>query len=64
MAQDGEGPSSTGDVAAKMGKKPTALGPARSTLIGKGLIYSPEYGHVAFTVPGMAGFIARQELLD
>ncbi|UUL75630.1 ATP-binding protein [Pseudarthrobacter sp. Fe7] len=64
MAQDGEGPSSTGDVASKMGKKPTALGPARATLIDKGLIYSPEYGHVAFTVPGMAGFIARQELLD
>lgn len=64
MAQDGEGPSSTGDVASKMGKKPTALGPARATLIDKGLIYSPEYGHVAFTVPGMAGFIARHELLD
>lgn len=64
MAQDGEGPSSTADVASKMGKKPTALGPARATLIDKGLIYSPEYGRVAFTVPGMAGFIARQELLD
>ncbi|XAS69913.1 AAA family ATPase (plasmid) [Micrococcaceae bacterium Sec5.7] len=64
MAQDGEGPSSTGDIASNMGKKPTALGPARATLIDKGLIYSPEYGHVAFTVPGMAGFIARQELLD
>lgn len=64
MAQDGEGPSSTGDIASKMGKKPTALGPARATLIDKGLIYSPEYGHVAFTVPGMAGFIARQELPD
>ena len=64
MAQDGEGPSSTGDIAARMGKKPTALGPARATLIDKGLIYSPEYGHVAFTVPGMASFIARQELPD
>lgn len=62
MAQDGEGPSSTGDIATKLGKKPTALGPARATLIEKGLIYSPEYGHVAFTVPGMAGFISRQEL--
>lgn len=64
MAQDGEGPSSTGDIAAKMGKKPTALGPARATLIEKGLIYSPEYGQVAFTVPGMAGFISRQEVVE
>lgn len=64
MAQDGEGPSGTGDIAARMGKKPTTLGPARATLIDKGLIYSPEYGHVAFTVPGMTSFIAHQELPD
>jgi hypothetical protein len=32
----------------------------RSRLIGKGVIYAPEYGTVQFTVPGMAGFIARQ----
>jgi hypothetical protein len=57
MAQNGEGPSSTGDIAAKMEKKPAALGPARATLIEKGLIYSPEYGQVALTVPGMSGFI-------
>jgi hypothetical protein len=26
----------------------------------KGLIYAPEHGIVAFTVPGMAAFIGRQ----
>ena len=26
----------------------------------KGLVYAPEHGVVAFTVPGMAGFIDRQ----
>jgi hypothetical protein len=36
------------------------LGPIRAGLIGKGLIYAPEYGMAAFTVPGMAEFIQRQ----
>lgn len=60
MATDGEGPSSTGTVATRLGKKVTSFGPTRAQLISKGLIYSPEHGQIAFTVPGMAGFIARQ----
>ncbi|WP_197067849.1 hypothetical protein [Actinomyces polynesiensis] len=32
----------------------------RARLIHKGLIYAPDHGIVAFTVPGMAGFIDRQ----
>jgi len=60
MATDGPGPSSSGTVASRMGKSTSQLGPTRSSLIGKGIIYGPEYGVVAFTVPGMAGFIARQ----
>lgn len=35
-------------------------GPVRASLIKKGIIYSPERGRIAFTVPGMAGFIERQ----
>jgi hypothetical protein len=31
----------------------------RAELIARGLIYSPEHGQVAFTVPGMAAFIER-----
>lgn len=61
MAQDGEGPSLSGNVAERIGKKITSLGPARAGLINKGLVYSPEHGKVAFTVPGMAEFIRRRE---
>ena len=43
-----------------MGRSPSNLGPIRAGLIGKGLIYAPEYGLVGFTVPGMAEFIRRQ----
>ncbi|GAA0629114.1 hypothetical protein GCM10009547_35930 [Sporichthya brevicatena] len=42
------------------GRPQTSLGPARASLIAKGLIYAPEHEVVAFTVPGMADFIARQ----
>ena len=60
MAPDGDGPSQSSQVAARLGKTPTGVGPIRDTLIKKGLIYAPEHGHVAYTVPGMATFIARQ----
>lgn len=60
MATDGPGPSSSGTVASRLGKSTSQLGPTRASLIGKGIIYAPEYGVVAFTVPGMADFIARQ----
>lgn len=60
MAQDDDAGSSTSQIAERLGVKVTALGPARAQLISKGIIYSPEYGRVAFTVPGMSGFIARQ----
>jgi hypothetical protein len=60
MAHDGVGPSQSADVAARLGKTPTGVGPFRDSLIKKGLIYAPEHGQVAYTVPGMADFIARQ----
>lgn len=60
MAQDGEGPSQSGEVATRLGKTPTGVGPIRDSLIKKGLIYSPEHGQITYTVPGMADFIARQ----
>jgi hypothetical protein len=43
-----------------LGKRATAVAPTRATLIHKGLIYAPQHGLVAFTVPGMADFINRQ----
>lgn len=59
MAEDGEGPSTSSDVARRMSLAPSSLGPYRARLIQKGLVYSPEHGHVAFTVPGMADFVSR-----
>jgi hypothetical protein len=61
MAQDAEEGSATGTLAARLGKKQQSLGPTRAGLIGKGLVYAPEHGVVAFTVPGMAAFIERQK---
>jgi hypothetical protein len=60
MAADGEGPSQSGEVARRMGKAPAAVGPTRANLISKGIVYAPEHGLIAFTVPGMAEFIERQ----
>jgi hypothetical protein len=60
MAVDGDAGSTTADVAARLGKSPRSLGPARANLISKGLIYAPDHGLVAYTVPAMAAFIRRQ----
>jgi DNA-binding MarR family transcriptional regulator len=60
MAEDGDAGSSTGVIAERLGLRQTSLGPARAQLIAKGLIFAPEHGRVAYTVPGMAAFIRRQ----
>lgn len=60
MAVDDDRGSQSGEIARRLGRKPGSLGPARASLIAKGLIYAPEHGQVAFTVPGMASFIRRQ----
>lgn len=59
MAEDGDGPSAVGDIARRLGMKPTSLGPYRAGLISKGLVYPPEHGMIAYTVPGMDGFVDR-----
>lgn len=60
MAAGGDPGISSGEVATRLGRRVASLGPTRVGLIGKGLVYAPEHGVVAFTVPGMAEFIARQ----
>lgn len=50
----------TKDVADRMGRKINSLGPTRASLIAKGLIYAPEHGVIAYTVPRMGDFIRRQ----
>jgi hypothetical protein len=59
MAADGEGPSPTAAVAHRMSLQPSSLGPYRAALISKGLVYAPEHGQLAYTVPGMAAYIDR-----
>lgn len=59
MAEDQDLPSSTSVVAQRMGLKVTSLGPYRAKLINKGLVYAPQHGQLAYTVPGMAAFVHR-----
>jgi hypothetical protein len=47
-------------IAARAGRRPGDLSVARQELIRKGLLYAPDRGTVAFTVPGMAEFVRRQ----
>jgi hypothetical protein len=61
MSKDGDGPSLTKDVADRLGRAITSLGPTRAGLIAKGLVFAPEHGRIAYTVPGMAEFIRRQQ---
>lgn len=58
----GEEPIAVSDLASAMGKRRVSdLSVARNELIKKGLLYAPERGVLAFTVPGMHEFIARQD---
>jgi thymidylate kinase len=59
MADLGPGPHRTGDVANRLHIRVTSLGPTRATLINKGMIYSPEHGKLAFTVPLFDEFMKR-----
>jgi hypothetical protein len=59
MAELGPGPHRTGDVAEQLGVKVSSLGPLRSRLIRKGMIYSPAHGDLAFTVPLFDEFMVR-----
>lgn len=60
MARLGDGPYKTTDVAKELGRTPKSLGPRRDTIIKKGMIYSPSYGDVDFTVPLFADFLRRR----
>ena len=59
MAASGKAPCRIGDIAAALRVKATSLGPLRSKLIKKGMIYSPTYGEIAFTVPLFDEFMVR-----
>ncbi len=56
----GDGAVSTAEIAARLGRKPQSLSPARDGLIKKGLVFSGERGAVAFTVPHFGRFLRTQ----
>ncbi|WP_132663604.1 ATP-binding protein [Rhizobium sp. PP-CC-3G-465] len=64
MAELGSGPYRSGDVAERMGEKVTSLGPTRSSIIRKGMIYSPSHGDIDFTVPLFADYLHRTREID
>jgi hypothetical protein len=59
MAELGPGPHRSGDISAALGRDVTALAPLRNQLIGKGMIWSPNHGDTAFTVPLFDEFMKR-----
>jgi len=59
MAELGPGPHRSGDVAEKLDRKVTSLGPTRNQLISKGMVWSPSHGDTAFTVPLFDEFMRR-----
>ncbi len=59
MAALGAGPHTSGDIAQELGMKVTAAGPLRNGLIKKGMIFSPQHGETAFTVPMFDEFMQR-----
>jgi AAA ATPase domain len=59
MAELGPGPHRSGDIAECLDRKVTALGPTRNQLIAKGMIWSPNHGDTAFTVPLFDEFMRR-----
>ena len=61
----GDGPATVSALASRMHKsRASDLSVARNELIKKGLVYPPERGMLAFTVPGMHEFVLRQDVQE
>jgi len=59
MAELGAGPHRSGDIAACFSADVSSLAPTRSSLIAKGMVWSPNHGDTAFTVPMFDEFMRR-----
>lgn len=59
MAELGPDPQKAADVAALLDRESTQLGPTRAELIDMGLLYTPQHGYAAFTVPHFDRFMRR-----
>ncbi len=59
MAQLGPEAHRSGDIAEMLGVKLSTVAPTRANLINKGMIYSPTYGDMAFSVPLFDEYMRR-----
>ena len=59
MAELGAGPHRSGDIAGSYKARVTSLAPTRNSLIVKGMVWSPNHGDTAFTVPMFDEFMKR-----
>lgn len=59
MAELGPGPHRSGAIADVLGRAVESIGPLRSGLIRKGMVWSPAHGETAFTVPLFDEFMRR-----
>lgn len=59
MAELGDAPQKAADVAGVLGRTSPEIAPVRAKLIGMGLLYTPEHGYAAFTVPHFDQFMKR-----
>ena len=59
LAEFGPGSHRSGDIASLLKVKTQTVGPVRSSLIKKGMIYSPQHGDTAFTVPLFDAYMRR-----
>lgn len=59
MADLGPGPHRSGDIANQLLKTVSTQAPVRSSLIRKGIVWSPTHGDTAFTVPLFHEYLMR-----
>lgn len=59
MAELGPEAQKAADVARIMSRESTQLGPTRAELIDMGLLFTPEHGYAAFTVPDFDQYMLR-----
>lgn len=59
MSDLGPGPHRSGDIADRLGRPVQSVAPTRNKLIKSGMIWSPNHGDTAFTVPLFDEFMKR-----
>lgn len=59
LAEFGAEPQRSSEVATRLGRTPNSVAPVRDSLIKKGMLYAPEHGLIAFTVPLFDEFMRR-----